>query len=118
MHVVGLTCIAEFISRTGCFVWLLQLILSVLTPTVACCVLAEVATAGALSGPNRGKPGNSSEYQSPLVLFVEPDPLSQIGSGADWTLKIHQQLHSALASHAVPDHVVIMREVPITSHGE
>lgn len=89
-----------------------------LTPAVAACVLAEVAMAVVHSGPIREKSGGSPEHPSPLVLFVDPDPHCQIENVADWTLGLHQQLHSALASHTVPDYVVIMREVPITSHGE
>ena len=89
------------------------MILFVLTPTVAACVLTEVAMGGALSVT-----GFFPEQPSSLVLFVEPDPHCQIENDADWTLRIQQQLHSALASHTVPDHVVIIGEVPITSHGE
>ena len=70
------------------------------------------------SGPIRDLPVGSPEHPSSLVLFVEPDPVCQIENGADWTRGLHQQLHSALASHTVPDYVVITREVPITSHGE
>ena len=70
------------------------------------------------SGPIRETPEGSPEHPSSLVLFVEPDPDCGIEDGADWTLRLHQQLDSALASHTVPDYVVIMREVPMTSHGE
>lgn len=99
---------------------LLQVILSVLEPSASACVLTEVATAGAASAlpQNRGKPGDSPEHPHSLVLFVEPERHCQIENALDWTLKIQQQLTSTLSSHTVPDHVVIIGEIPVTSHGE
>ena len=87
---------------------------------MSACVLAEVETISVPSSlpRNRSKPQDSPEHPRVLVLFVEPGRQCHIGNALDWTLEIQQQLSSTLSSHTIPDHVVIIGEIPITSHGE